>query len=90
MRNVKEHQLKKAIVLSVEEYEEVLHEIFGVRIIVHADLDGIWYEFENDNEYNEDIDTALVENLAIYFDVNEITSIHCDDCDYCGIWIIYQ
>lgn len=92
MKNVRPNQLKKVIFLTQEEYEEVLSEIYGTEIIVHPDLDGIWYEYSDEAYLNEEdggvtIEGGLHERLAEYFDVEEVISIHCDDCDYVGIWI---
>ena len=87
MKNVKPTQLKTAICLTSDEYENVLQEIFGQKIVVHADLDGIWYEASSDDC---DVDNNLLEKLKEYFDVNDVTSVHADDCEYVGIWIIYR
>ena len=95
MKNVSERQLKTAIFLTVDEYETILKEIFSIKVIVHADLDGIWYETderENSNVEDPDyVDNELLNELAKYFDVKEVTSVHADDC-ICetGIWIIYK
>ena len=34
-------------------------------------------------------ETISYEKLGEYFDV-QITSIHIDDCDYVGVWIVYK
>ena len=48
MKNVRDSQLKKAIFLEKEQYEEALLEIFGIDVSVHPDLDGIWYEYNEE------------------------------------------
>lgn len=89
MKNVKACQLKKCIFLTVEEYEEVLSQIFETRVTVHADLDGIWYDADkNDTDVNCDDNLHVL--LADHFCVSEVTSVHADDCDYVGIWICYK
>lgn len=35
-------------------------------------------------------ETQICSLLATYFDVAEITSIHADDCDLVGVWIVYK
>ena len=86
MKNVKEKQLKNCIVVSVAEMENILEKIYGEKITVHVSLDGLWYEAENIDVDDE----SLLLDLANYFDVKQVTSVHCDDCDYVGIWICYN
>ena len=89
MKNVRDSQLKKAIFLEKEQYEEALLEIFGIDVSVHPDLDGIWYEY-NEEALEDEIENVLLEKLADYFDVDEVTSVHADDCDTVGIWVVYK
>ena len=88
MKNVRETQLKTAIFLELEEYEEILSTVYERTVRVHPDLDGIWYEAIPE-EPHEDFND-IHEKLSKYFDV-EVNSIHADDCEYqVGIWIIYK
>ena len=89
MKNVKENQLKKAIFLELEEYEEILSTIYERTVQVHSDLDGIWYEY-NEEAVEDEIENVLLEKLTDYFDVDEVTSVHADDCDTVGIWVVYK
>ena len=41
------------------------------------------------NEDVIDID-ELHKGLAKYFDVKEVTSVHIDDCDFIGVWVVYR
>ena len=51
-------------------------------IEVYVSLDGISYYYENDEEID------INEALSRYYGV-QVTSIHADDCEYAGIWIVY-
>ena len=95
MKNVRPNQIKTAIFLTVAEYENILKEIFGFNVIVHTDLDGLWYEtgeiLTEEVEITDEVGSDLFCKLATYFDIKEITSLHADDCiDEVGIWIIYK
>ena len=85
MKNVRESQLKKCIFLTEEEMNNILKEIYDFPVKVHFSMDGLWYDSE------EDIDDETVkQDLRDYFGVQEVTSIHIDDCDYVGIWVCYK
>lgn len=92
MKNVNKRQQKTCIFLSLEEYEKVLANIFGVTVIVHTDLDGIWYETapSRADMIADDFENDINKHLAEYYDVKEVTSVHADDCDEVGIWIAYK
>lgn len=85
MQNVRESQLKKCIFLTKDEFQEILETIYEAPVVVHPDLDGIWYESSVEID-----DANLLVKLKEYYDVKEVTSIHCDDCDYVGIWVCYK
>ena len=87
MKNVRTNQLKKCIFVDAEEFTAIVQAIFD-------DIEGIKvdYTLEGLDVYgnNDCIETGdLYEKLSEYFDVN-ITSIHIDDCDYVGVWIVYK
>ena len=87
MKNVKENQLKKCIFMITEDFKEVFVNVFGE---YDEDTNEVDVEFDYDGIYfcgisNEDVYTKLSE----YFDIN-ITSIHIDDCDTIGVWIVYK
>ena len=86
MKNVRATQMKTVIVLGCDEYEQIIADMYSDKVSVHLSLEGIWYESGDDLFDNE----TLFADLAKYFDVSNITSVHCDDCDYPGIWICYQ
>lgn len=87
MKNVRENQLKKCILLTTEELEKLMSEIFETKVIVHCSLEGAWYETPL-KDLDIDDDTLCTE-LSKYFDVN-VTSIHIDDCEYIGVWVCYK
>jgi len=84
MKNVRENQLKKCIFLTDDEFKSVFAERFSKYEDVDVEIDayeGIYFcGISNEEVYK---------NLSEYFDV-EITSIHIDDCEYTGVWIVYK
>ena len=87
MKNVRESQRKTCIFLEVEEFESILHRLFGKDIETDYSLDGLYIGYEN----GDDLDTEeLHDLLAKYFDVATVTSIHIDDADTTGVWIVYK
>ena len=86
MTNVRPNQLKKCIFTDVEELQAILSAIYEEDIDVHISLDGLWYESKSDLDIGND-DVCQV--LSEYYDV-QVTSIHIDDCDYVGVWIVYK
>lgn len=87
MKNVQDWQKVTAIVLSEEEFDEVIDEITDGQV-------GAYVDFENGIVYVNSSSDASVETsdiwdmLAQYYGVAEITSIHADDCG--SIWIAYN
>ena len=87
MKNVRTNQLKKCIFVDAEEFTAIVQAIFD-------DIEGIKvdYTFEGLDIYGDEecVDAdELYKRLGEYFDV-EITSIHTDDCDYIGVWVVYK
>lgn len=88
MKNVKEYQLRKCIIMDIEDFKKVFVNVFGEyeeninEIDVEIDInDGIYFcGISNEDVYMK---------LSMYFDT-EIISIHVDDCDYTGVWICYK
>ncbi len=56
-------------------------------IVVHYDMDGLWVSSDADDEWGP-ADKELCEKIGQYLGVR-VTSIHIDDCDEPGIWIVY-
>lgn len=86
MKNVRTNQLKKCIFTDVEELQAILSAIYEEDIDVNISLDGLWYESKSDLDIG---DSDVCQALSEYYDVN-VTSIHIDDCDYVGVWIVYK
>lgn len=84
MKNIKKEQLKKCIFFILESYERLLH-FLGINVAVGVSIDGINY-WSDDEDWTDD---EIKIELEKYFDV-KITSIHADDCDLPGIWIVYK
>lgn len=87
MRHCKQTQLKKTILLSLEEFQKAVQEV-APNTTVHCSLDGVWYETTPDTPDMEEEYLRIL--LARYFDVFEITSIHIDDNEYVGVWLVYE
>ena len=82
MKNVENTMLKTAIFMECDRFEKLLYELTGDA----ADDDFVGGIYITDNIYVSD---ETLEKLKEYFDVN-ITSIHADDADTVGIWIVYR
>ena len=104
MKNVRESQLKTCILVTNEEFDNILSEVTSNMVTASYELDGITYDANYSNEvipedeieeytdeyFYQDI-TKFYKKLADYFGVKEVTSIHTDDCEYpVGIWICYK
>lgn len=87
MKNVRINQLKKCIFVDAEEFEAIIQAIFddidGIK--VDYTLEGIDIYGDEEGVYGDE----LYKRLGEYFDV-EVTSIHIDDCDYIGVWVVYK
>ena len=82
MKNVEKPQLKKCIFMLCDEFELIMKRL-GFN--AECGYDGIYFSKANEIIYDEDAYKALSD----YFDV-KVTSVHCDDCEYMGAWIVYK
>jgi len=82
MKNVENTMLKTAIFMEQDRFEQLLYNLTGDE----TDDDFVGGTYITDGIYISD---ETLEKLKTYFDVN-ITSIHADDADVVGIWIIYR
>lgn len=57
-------------------------------IVVHYDLDGLWVSSEADDDWGPD-EEELCGRIGQYLGI-DVTSIHIDDFNETGIWIVYQ
>lgn len=79
MKNVRETQLKKCIFKEYDEFKRDIVMALGKDTTVECDYEGI----------SIDCDENVLDVLSKYYDV-EVTSIHIDDCDIIGVWIVYR
>ena len=89
MKNVRENQLKKCIFMELDEFKDLINKVTDGLKEVDYEF-GLFYmctdKAETINTYwNEDIEVTL----SRHFDVT-ITSIHADDWDDTGVWIVYK
>ena len=82
MKNIENTMLKTAIFMEVDRFKHLLYDLTGGE----TDDDFVGGTYITDGIYISD--DALAK-LQAYFDVN-ITSIHADDADTVGIWIVYR
>ena len=86
MKNLRPTQLCKVIVFGLDEFEQIVRTVMpGTN--VHCSLDGLSYSNPDMLDVDED---ELRTKLANYFDIAEISSIHADDCETPGIWLVYN
>lgn len=76
---------KKCKMFSLNEFEEFIDELFEGEVAVNADYEGISFE-EPDNIC--DI-SEIYEKIGAALDV-EVTSIHIDDADIIGVWVVHK
>lgn len=85
MKNAKETQLKKVIHFGgYEEFKEVLDALDGEIKYVY-DAENGFYLCSSEMGLDE-----IFGLLAEYFGVTKVTSIHSDDSDLEGVWIVYE
>jgi len=85
MKNIRKEQLKKCIALEGWEFEKLLNQV-EPGCEVEYSLDGITISKDD-----EDVDNnSLYRKIARYYDVDEVTSVHIDDCDNLLVWIVYK
>lgn len=87
MRNVKEHQLKKCIFLTEEEYNNIIHSLF--------ENEAIKIEFDCEGGISihgidpDDYFAVINDKLQVYFEV-KIISMHIEGYEYPCMWIVYE
>lgn len=85
MKNISENAKKTCIFIEESEFNALINRLLpGYK--VDYSLDGM--SIYNDEDCVDD--TLLHKKLAAHFDVGEVTSIHADDCDVIGVWIVYK
>ena len=84
LQNVKPHQYCQAIVLSLDEFRDLVYELCGTD---HIDVDYDGYDLTLCGKYGDsgDIKQALSKHFGI-----EIDSIHTDRTEHIGVWIAFK
>ena len=87
---IKPEWKRNCLCLGSEDFHALLKEIYPdvKEIVVHYDLDGLWVSSDADDEWGP-ADEELCEKIGGHLGVN-VTSMHIDDCDETGIWIVYK
>ena len=85
MKKVRKEQLHTCICIGIDDFRYIVREIYGNGADVIVKLDGITVQIDE-----EHYATDLNDKLAQYFETNEVTSVHIDDCDYPAVWIVYR
>ena len=89
MKNIRENQLKTCMFMYLEEFKDLIHKVTDGLKAVDYEF-GLFYlctekADETGTYWNEDIKVTL----SKYFDIT-VTSIHADDWDDTGVWIVYE
>lgn len=87
MKNVRKDKKKTCIFLETAELYRIFKEIFEYPVIIDIDYEGISFENEDGDSIPDEV---IFKKLEEYFDISQITSIHIDNCDVTGIWIVYK
>ena len=85
MRNVRENQLKKCIFKLYSEFEKDVIDALGDDVEVSCDYDNIYFECNEEPLCTEEV----LGGMSKYYDV-EVTSIHIDEYEPVGVWIVYK
>lgn len=85
MKNVRPDQLKKVIFLTQTGLEVALSKVLQETVTANVSLYGLDVCTEDDGVD----DRAICDALSKHFDV-QVTSIHIDDCDHVGVWVVYE
>lgn len=87
MKNVRKEQAKSCLCLGIDDFRDDIRKIYGNQAEIIAELDGLTIQ-KNEEEIVEDED--LLVQLAQYYGLDEVTSVHIDDCDSVGVWVVYK
>jgi hypothetical protein len=82
MKTIKNnYPIKECVCVSPDEFNRILSDIFGDNVETEYSMDGLWVG-------NSEGELPLEDGLSEYFG-REVSSIHLDDCDYVGVWIVF-
>lgn len=92
MKNTEKVSFKTSMFMTFDDYRDLISELSdGLKEVAWDTSDGLYYEdsqkaIDTDN-YLEELNVEKM--LSEYFDT-EVTSVHCDDCEFVGVWIVYK
>lgn len=80
--------MRKCLCMKASEFERLVKIATGRDdLYFHYDMDGLW--ISGDDEKEEITDDKLCKLLSDLLNIN-VTSVHIDDCDMTGVWIVYE
>ena len=88
IKNAYDHELKTAICISIPRFNSIIANISNNEVNAEYSLDGIWFNSDTIESAYE-AEQFIIDKLSDYFGV-KVTSIHMDDCETSGIWIVYK
>ena len=77
---------KKCIFFTLDEFRFLVQSLYEQDVYVDASLDGLTVGLTEDDLPAEDLHERLEKRLNLH----EVTSLHIDDCDECGVWVVYK
>lgn len=90
MKNVRDVEKKNCILKTLSGFEKDLTKAFNTDVTVETDWDGLTINFADDSQFKDWKTEDYNRVIAEYYGVSEVTSIHIDDCDEVGVWIVYK
>lgn len=82
MKNIKKEQLKKCIIMPISEFVSLM-ESFG--LISEVDYEGAYFSMDGEDVTKEEVYGILSNHFGV-----KVTSLHVDDCDDAGVWVVYK
>lgn len=76
---------KKCQMYTLQEFEEFIEYISDGKVTVSADLEGLTFM-----EGDDICDLGEIHEMIGNFLELEVTSIHIDDADVTGVWVVYK
>ena len=89
MKNINNRWKRNCLCIPCDEFEGVIYNLYQGKVEINYDTEGCgWYPLHHENVdiYESDV----MNDLAGYFGVKEITSIHTDNYSPCCFWISYK
>ena len=71
---------------TLDEFRRLVSSLYDETVYLDAELDGLHIGLSEDDVPAED----LHERLAAVLQADEVTSVHIDDYEPCGVWVAYK